>query len=185
MTPPQPTRDLLPSTHAARAGVGLGLYFMLKYTCIMYALEYPMLIFVFILATIAVPFVAYRLTLDYGTRLGQAGVQLNFRLAWSHGTMLYFFASIMLLLPQYLFFTRILPEQIPLLEEMSRQMYEQAPGAKEMLLQIYGAEPADMLRESLQTPILARLIGSLSNNVLVGALLSLINAAILSRKQYL
>lgn len=182
MTPIQFPRQLMPTIDAARAGVVLGLYFAVKYLCLMYGLYFPLLYLIFFIATLAVPFVAYRMTKGYGARLAQVGYMINFRMAWAHGTMLYFFASIILLLPQYMFFTRMYPEQIQMLQELLQARYAEMPGLEGTLHSLYGVDPIEVLRESLQIPIFNRLLSSLSNNVVVGAILSLINAAIISRK---
>lgn len=149
----------------------------------MYGIHFPLLYVVFFVATLAVPFVAYRLTRSYGVRLRQSGYTLSYGMAWSHGAMLYLFASIILLLPQYMFYSRMLPEQLQILEGMMSAQYAQTPTLKDMMTQLYGMDPLELFKQILSIPVANRLISSLSNNVLVGALLSLINAYLLTRKK--
>ncbi len=176
------TKIPTPLRNAARAGMFLGLFFALKYLLFINAFSYPILALVFFIATLSVPFLAYSITKAYRDLYFQ-GQTFKFRVAWVHGTWLYLFASIVLLIPVYYFYTRALPDSIPLIEQSLNELYTQAPNLKVQLVEGLGSDPISLLKESTSSEyILPNLLACLNRNFIAGALLSLINAAILQRK---
>lgn len=167
-----------PYTHAARAGIALAVLFVAKYLCFMYAMQYPMLMLLYLVGTLATPFVAYQLTKAYRALVAPSGAPFPFGIAWSHGTLLYFFATIPVLIPEYFYYQHIVYEQLPYLDSIMN-----ASPYRDMLYQLYGGAPSEMMRKVVaeSTP-LTQAISSLSSALLWGGLLSLINAALLSRK---
>ncbi len=171
-----------PLRHAASAGILLGLFFALKFLCVMYSIEYPLLIFPFIIGTLFVPFIAYSLTRAYREIYFQ-GKEFKFSIAWVHGTWLYLFATIIMLLPVYIFFTRVLPDALPQLQQYFEETYTQMPQLKEQALRSFGQDPISLISKYTSSEyILDNLLSCLNRNFITGALLSLINAAILQRK---
>ncbi len=171
-----------PLRHAASLGIFLGLFFALKYLCFMYSLEYPLLIFPFIVGTLLVPFFAYSLTKVYRELYFQ-GKAFKFSVAWVHGTWLYLFSTIIMLLPVYIFYTRVLPDALPLLQQSFEEVYALAPQLKEQFFQGFGDDPINVIAKYTSSEyMLDNLLSCLNRNFIAGALLSLINAAILQRK---
>lgn len=171
-----------PLRHAARAGLILGLYFVFKYFLLMYTPSMPVLGIIYLFATLAVPFVAYRLTASYRALFPER-IGFPISIGWSHGVMLYAFASILVLPSHYYFYTSALPSQIPALEELMQQSYSQSPDMKPLLISLYGGEPIEMLRNWLSSlNVFSRLWSDFGTNVFWGSILSLVNALILRRK---
>lgn len=167
-----------PYRHATRAGIILSVLFVTKYLAFMYALQYPMLIFIYLVGTVTTPFVAYRLTKAYRELVSPSGGAFPFGMAWSHGTLLYFFATIPVLIPEYFYYQHIVYTQLPLLDAMINAL-----PYKDVLYQIYGGAPSEVLGKIVSnTTPLTQAISSLSSALLWGGLLSLVNAALLSRK---
>lgn len=167
-----------PYAHAARAGIALSVLFVAKYLAFMYAMQYPTLMILYLGGTLATPFVAYQLTKGYRALVAPAGSSFPFGIAWAHGTLLYFFATIPVLIPEYLYYQHIVYDQLPYLDGIIN-----ASPYKDMLYQLYGGAPSEIMRKILAeaTPI-SQAISSISSALLWGGLLSLINAGILSRK---
>lgn len=180
MTQTQPTT---PMQYASRAGMILGIYFVLKYFAMMYWIPYMSLSLVYFFATLLVPVVAYRLTRSYRQSVAPTGV-FSFARAWSFGTLTFFFASIIVLIPHYIYYTRLLPDQFPLLEGYMNTFFSQQPEIYRTYKDLLGgAEPVEVIRQTmLGTSIAARLFSDVANNVFWGTILSLINAALLSRR---
>ncbi len=173
---PTPLRD------AARAGLLLGLFFALKYLCFMYSIEYPLLLLLFAVGTLLVPFFAYSFTKVYRELYFQ-GKEFKFRVAWVHGTWLYLFSTLIMLLPVYIFYSRVLPDALPILQQSFEQLYAQAPELKAYFVELLGEEPIATIAKSTSSEyMLQNLLACLNRNFIAGALLSLINAAILQRK---
>lgn len=168
--------------HAARAGLLLGLYFVLKYFCLMYAFSMPGLILLYIVATLLVPVLAYRLTRQYRALIpAQYGFPMS--LAWAHGVQLYAFASLVVLIPHYIFYTSILPDQLPAMEALLKDSMAQDPQMRALVEgMLQGQLPTDIIRSFLsETSTFAKLWNDLGNNLMAGCVLSLINALILRR----
>lgn len=168
-----------PLQDAAKAGLSLGLFFVLKYFCMMYALEYPWLIILYMGGTVAVPFVVFGLTRRYRASLPGA-MAFPVSVGWSHGVFLYLFASLIVLIPHYMFYTSILPDQLPLLDKhigVDPTLY------KQMFAPIFGDKmPAEVVRLWLyETTLGEKLWGDFSTNLFWGSLLSLINGFLLRR----
>ncbi len=168
--------------HAARAGQMLGLLFIVKYFCLMYSLEVPGLLYLFVFGTVAVPFVAYRLTRSYRDAL-PAEAPFPVMIAWAHGVFLYLFATLLVLIPHYLFYTDVFPEQIPLLEARLEEAYLGDPRRKIMMDRLLGGQGlGDFLRGWLaSTSTFEKLWRDFSVNLFWGSLLSLVNALFLRR----
>lgn len=171
-----------PMRHAARAALVLGLFMCVRFAMYMYMLTMPVLALGYLLMTLAVPFVAYRLTRSYRDMLpSQIGFPVP--IAWSHGTLLFFFASILLLLPYYYYYSVALPEQIPVFEAQMAHLYAQAPELRAAVEQAFGGSPVALLRTLLaQNSIGSLLWSGLGTTLFFGSIVSLINAFILRRR---
>lgn len=169
--------------HAARAGQLLGLLFVIKYFFMMYSMEVPVLSLFFGIGTIAVPFVAYRLTRSYRDLL-PADSPFPLSIAWAHGVFLYLFATLIVLIPHYYFYTSVFPEQIPVLEARMQEALTQAPQNRVFVEQLLGGQTiGEVLRSWLvSTSTFEKLWRDFSTNLFWGSIFSLINALILRRR---
>lgn len=169
--------------HAARVGIMLGLLFIIKYICLMYSLTVPALAFLYAIGTAAVPFVAYRLTRSY-RELIPASIGFPLPIAWAHGVFLYLFASLLVMLPHYIFYTDLLPSQLPALELRLQAEYREVPQMKALVEQMLGGNsPIEVIKLWLSsTSTASKLWNDFSSNLFWGSLLSLLNAFILRRR---
>lgn len=174
---------LTPMRHATKMGLYLGLFFIAKYLCVMYTLEYPLLFLVYLVATLAVPFIAYRYTRLYRDSFPER-IGFPMLVAWSHGLYLYLFATILVLIPHYIYYSAILPEQIVYIERSFTEAYAQNPKLQELFAPLFGGlSVGEYLRQWLAETSVGRMLWSdFSTNIFFGSILSLINAAILRRK---
>lgn len=177
------TSQISPMQYASRAGIVLGLYFVLKYFALMFSIVYMELALVYFIATLLVPLVAYRLVRGYRQAIVPTGA-FSFAQAWSFGTLTFFFASIIVLLPHYIYYSRVLPMQFPILEEQMNSFFAQQPEVYRLYRELLsGAEPIEVVRKTLLTgSVFHRLFFDLANNVFWGSIISLVNAVILSRR---
>ncbi len=170
-----------PLRHAARAGIFLGLFFTIVYSCFIYSFEYPVLIYLFILGALYIPFLVYRTTKGYRDVFFKEQ-PFPFRVAWVHGTWLYLFSSIVVLPAVYIFYTRILPEALPMIQQAFEQAYEQYPNLKGQFAETFGAEPIKVISDYTSSEYLfGNLMSFLNQNFIIGALLSLITGMLLRR----
>lgn len=169
--------------HAARAGQLLGLLFVVKYFFMMYSMEVPVLLLLFVLGTIAVPFVAYRLTRSYRDLLPEES-PFPLSIAWAHGVFLYLFATLIVLIPHYFFYTSVFPEQIPILDARIQEALAQAPQNRAFIEQFLGGQTVGEVLQGwlASTSTFEKLWRDFSTNLFWGSIFSLINALILRRR---
>lgn len=154
---------------------------MLVYIAGMYTPSYPFLVLFFLLGLIGTPFYAYRLGLRFRALIPEEH-PYPFALAWSHGTQMFIFAGIILLLPTYYYYTAVLPAQLPVLESMLSVVYQRNPELKTTLYTAYGGDPLALISGLAgREHIWGLLWSGFSNTVFLGAIVSLINALILKR----
>ncbi len=72
-------------------GLAMGIYWVVKYIFFIFSVSVPSLSLVYWLLTLAVPFIAYYMTKRYRHDIGG---RISFFHAWRFGTMLYFFAAL-------------------------------------------------------------------------------------------
>lgn len=172
---------ITPLRHAARFGLILGLYFVFKYICFMYSLSIPLLGLIYLVATMLVPFLAYRITRNYRSMLS-AETAFPLMVGWAHGTLLYAFASIVVLLAHYYFYAEALPSQLSQIEYTLNTLYGQVPNMHSVLTDLYGGEPIAILKAWVSSYSIPSLLwADLNANLFWGALLSLVNATLLRR----
>jgi hypothetical protein len=88
-------------------GLALGIYWIAKYFFFITSISYPSLNLIYWLLTIAVPVVAWILTKRY--RDNELSGEISFFHAWRFGTMLYFFAAVIIALVHFVFYQYIAP----------------------------------------------------------------------------
>ena len=87
-------------------GLAMGIYWVVKYIFFIFSVSVPSLSLVYWLLTLAVPFIAYYMTKRYRHDIGG---RISFFHAWRFGTMLYFFAALIVSLEYFVFYQFIAP----------------------------------------------------------------------------
>lgn len=87
-------------------GLYLGIFWVIKFLFFIFSGTMGGLQAIFVVLSIAVPFFAYYLTLRYKRDIGG---HISFFHAWRFGTMLYFFAALLVSLEHFIFFQFIAP----------------------------------------------------------------------------
>ena len=87
-------------------GLAMGIYWVIKYLFFIFSNTIPALNIVYLVLTLLVPFIAYYLTKRYKQDIGG---KISFFHAWRFGTMLYFFAALIVALEHFVFFQFIAP----------------------------------------------------------------------------
>lgn len=82
-------------------GLAMGIYWVVKYIFFIFSVSVPSLSLVYWLLTLAVPFIAYYMTKRYRHDIGG---RISFFHAWRFGTMLYFFAALIVSLEYFVFY---------------------------------------------------------------------------------
>lgn len=173
---------ITPGRHAAQMGLILGAYMSLTSVLFMYIPSVPLLGLAFVLAFVCTPILSYRLGLRYRA-LFPSEAPYPFVLAWSHSTQMFVFGAIVMLVPCYLYYTTILPSQLPAIEAMLEASYKASPQSRAMWTEIYQGEPISVISKlTSRANLWANMWSSFSTTVFLGAIVSLVNACILRRK---
>lgn len=150
-------------------GFILGIYWVIKYLFFIFGVSIPMLALVYWGLTMAVPFVAYQLTKRYRDDIGG---QISFFHAWRFGTMLYFFAALIVSIEHFIFFQFIAGPDF--LADSVNQVVELLKDSQ------VSAEVMDSIRQLNLSPIHMAIQG-VFNNIFYGIILSIPVAALLCR----
>lgn len=167
---------------ATRSGLVLGLLFVVLFALWAGSVAFSPLIFLFLLGVPLVPFVAYRLTKRYVQSVRAAGVDIRFMSIWSHTVMLFFFGTVVLLLPLYAYVRYMLPGVLESIEQTMLELFAQTPQAKTGLEQLYGRDPLSFIAELRGVSAWTFLLSVMNTQVTLGAILGLINALLLRRR---
>ena len=89
-------------------GLALGIYWAVKYVFFVLSFSFPSFNIVYWLLTLAVPAIAWFLTKKY--RDTELEGKISFYHAWRFGTMLYFFAAVIIALVHFVFYQYIAPQ---------------------------------------------------------------------------
>lgn len=152
---------------AAKNGLLFGVFWVLKYLCVLGVFSLPFLGLIYLGLTVYVPFMAYSLTKKYRDSLPTE--KFSFSHGWLYGVFLYIFASIIVTIPHFIFYNFVLPDKMP---EILAQM--QAIGIDSNTL--------DLIKEASYgiSPI-KRSIGDISTNTIWGIIFSIPVAIFLKR----
>lgn len=154
---------------ATTYGFVMGIYWVIKYLFLIFSSKVPGLSLVYLLLTLGVPFLAYYFTKRYRDDIGGS---ISFFHAWRFGTLLYFFAALIVAVEQFLFFQFFAPQDF---------MYQAANQLIEMLKDSPGAsEVVEAVSRMNFSPIHLAVQG-IFNNIFYGIVLSIPVAAILCR----
>lgn len=86
-------------------GLGLGIYWAIKYVFFIFGVRHPVFNIIYWILTLGVPFIAYYFTKQYKEEA--LGGEISFFHAWRYGTMLYFFAALIVSLVHFVFYQYI------------------------------------------------------------------------------
>ena len=154
---------------ASTYGFAMGIYWVIKYLFLIFSSKIPGLSLIYILLTLAVPFLAYYFTKRYRDDIGGT---ISFFHAWRFGTMLYFFAALIVAVEQFLFFQFFAPKDF---------MYQAANQLIEMLKDSsVGTDVVEAVSRMNFSPIHIAVQG-IFNNIFYGIILSIPVAALLCR----
>lgn len=150
-------------------GFAMGIYWVIKYLFFIFSVSIPSFTLIYWFLTFAVPFIAYYMTKRYKQEIGG---RISFFHAWRFGTMLYFFAALIVSLEYFVFYQYIAPPDF----------IANAVGQLTNLLkeQNLDAEVIDSLSKIRISPIQIAIQG-IFNNVFYGIIFSIPVAALLCR----
>ena len=157
---------------AMRFGLSMGIYWLVKYVFFMFSIRWAGMSIIFWALTIAVPFIAYQMTKRYREEIGGS---ISFFHAWSFGTLLYFFAALILSIEAYIFYRYVAsPDYI---SNAMKQTLD--------LLRQTNLKPETIEQFSTMnfTPITMAIQG-IFNNTFYGVIFSIPVAALLCKNNY-
>ena len=144
-------------------GLAMGIYWVVKYIFFIFSVSVPSLSLVYWLLTLAVPFIAYYMTKRYRHDIGG---RIRF------GTMLYFFAALIVSLEYFVFYQFIAPPDF-----VANAIGQLTTVLKDSQV---SSEMIDSLSKIRISPIHMAIQG-IFNNVFYGIILSIPVAALLCR----
>ena len=169
------TKNLL--QYSMHAGVWLGLYLIARFVCSVTSIYSPALNLLAMVLFIGTPVVLYYIMAQYHKTNTRTS---SFSLLWMMGVMLFFFASLICAVPEYIFYEHINPDFVATTMKQSVEL------VKEMNL----IEDAAMLQELEQMSSSSAVITSLQmvassiwSNVFFGSLLSILVSLIVVRRK--
>lgn len=150
-------------------GLAMGIFWVIKYLFLIFSSTIPSLNIIYLALTVLVPFIAYYLTKRYRQDIGG---RISFFHAWRFGTMLYFFAALILSLEHFVFFQFIAPPDF--LANSVNQVVEILKDSQ------VSTEVIETVGRTNFTPIHMAIQG-IFNNIFYGIILSIPVAAIVCR----
>lgn len=167
---------------ATRSGLVLGMLFVLLFALWASSAAFAPLVFFFLIGVPLVPIVAYRLTKIYVRSVRSAGVEIRFMSIWSHTVMLFFFGTLVLLLPLYAYVQYLLPGVLDSLDQSLLDLYAQNREMKATLEELYGRNPLSFIADLRRLSVWTILLSVMNMQISIGAILGLINAALLRHR---
>lgn len=163
-------KDLLMKS-AMSYGLGMGIFWVIKYLFLVFRYSTPTLIFIYQMLCFAVPVVAYYMTKQYRQDIGGS---ISFSHAWRFGLMLYFFAALIVSVEHYVFYQYIAPPDF-----LSNMMNQAVVALQEAKMD---SEVINSINQTNFTPIHMTIQG-IFNNIFYGIILSIPVATLVSRKK--
>ena len=152
-------------------GLAMGIFWVIKYLFFIFSNTVPALNIIYIVLTLTVPFIAYYLTKRYKQDIGG---KISFFHAWRFGTILYFFAALIVALEHFVFFQFIAPPDF-----LNNTMTQAIVALKNA---DFNSEVIEAISRTNFTPIHMAIQG-IFNNIFYGIILSIPVAALVCRKQ--
>ena len=158
---------------AARMGVFLGLFWVVKYIFMMLGGNNQLFGLIYIVLTIMVPFIAYRCTLIYRT-YNEDAQNFSFFHAWQFGILLYAFAALIVAPLHFYYYKNIAtPEVLSAAVDQTIKILEEMKVSAELIEKVKSV--------GVPTPIQMTFQG-IANNITIGAILS-VPVALLTKKK--
>lgn len=152
-------------------GLAMGIFWVIKYLFLIFGYTIPILSSIYLGLSITVPFIAYYMTKRYRDEIGG---QISFFHAWRFGTMLYFFAALIVSLEHFIFFQFIAPRDfLPNVMTSAIQVLQNSQANTEII---------ESVKQMNFTPIHMAIQG-IFNNIFYGIVFSIPVAAIVCRKK--
>ena len=158
--------------YAATLGLYMGVYWALKYLCVIFGGKIEALGTLYMAMTAVVPFMGYRFTMIYRAQLGNDR-SFSFFHGWQFGVFLYTFAAIIVSLSHFYYYRNILGAEG--ISEVMRQSLSVLSEAK------IDSRIVEQARQIVPTPFQMTIQGIL-NNILAGVVFS-IPVALLTKKR--
>lgn len=158
-------------------GLALGVYWVIKYIFFTLSISVPELYYIYLGLTFIVPFIAYYLTKKY--RDNDLNGQISFFHAWRFGTMLYFFAALIVSLAHFIFFQYIAPSDF-----IAQTMAVFVNQLKQMQADTSFVETVEAVETMSKTNVLTPIhmaIQGIFNNIFYGIIFSIPVAAVLCK----
>lgn len=167
------------SKYAMQYGTYMGIYWGVKFIFFPMGLANPLLMFLFVIMTVAVPFIAYFMTRSFRDRY--CGGTISFTQAWVFNAFMYMFAGLLAAIVHYIYFAYLdqgylVNTYASLIEEVRGMKIE---GMEQSLKQM--EQVLDVVRNLSPIELAVQL---LSQNVIYGAILALPVAFFVKRKPF-
>lgn len=163
--------------YSMEGGVWLGLYLVVRFVCGIAGIYSPIFDILALVLYVGTPFVLYHIMLRYHRENGYIS---GFSLLWMMGIMLFFFASLICCVPEYIFYQYINPDYVANAMQQSLKFIDELGIIKQ-------EEVLDAYRETVEkggVPTAIQMImSSMWSNVFFGSLLAIIVAPFVSRKK--
>lgn len=164
--------------YGMEGGLWLGLYLVLRFICSVAGSFSPIFDALALMMFVGTPFVLYYIMLRYHRNNGFVS---GFSLLWMMGIMLFFFASLICAVPEFIFYQYIDPDYIAnamtqslkLIEDMGLMKDDEAYNQMRQLIE-QGTAPT----------AIQMIMSSMWSNVFFGSLLSIVVAPFVTRKKY-
>ncbi len=163
--------------YAMEGGVWLGLYLLARFVCGIAGMYSPLFNTVAMLLFIGTPVMLYYVLMRFHK---QSGHLSGFGMLWMMGIMLFFFASLISCIPEYIFYQYISPDYIANAATQSLKMIEEM-GVMEDSVTL--EEMRKMLSADALPSAMQMVMSTMWANVFFGSLLSIVVAPIVLRKK--
>ena len=164
--------------YAMHFGTYMGIYWIAKFVLFPMGLSNSLLLLLFFILTMAVPFVGYYYARSFRDKI--CGGSITFMQSWIFMVFMYLFAALLVAVAHYIYFRYIDNGYVM---DAYANIFEQAksvPGFSEMMEQYQYKEVIDMIRSMSAIEITMQL---LSQNMLYCSILALITAPFVTKKK--
>ena len=152
-------------------GLAMGIFWVIKYLFLIFGYSVPSLSLIYLILSATVPFIAYYMTNRYRMEIGG---QISFFHAWRFGTMLYFFAALIVSLEYFIFFQFIAPRDF--ITNVTAALIQSLQNSQ------VDSTVIDAINQMNFTPIHMAIQG-IFNNIFYGIVFSIPVAAIVCRNK--
>lgn len=163
--------------YSMEGGVWLGLYIVIRFFCGILGVYSPIFDALAMVLYVGTPYVLYRIMLGYHRSNDYVS---GFSLLWMMGIMLFFFASLISAIPEYVFYQYINPDYVANAMQQSVKLLDEWG-----IMQDEAA--TDELRKAVEggavPTSLQMIMSSLWSNVFFGSLLSIVVAPFVIRSK--